>query len=153
VFASFLQAGFECSTQLLRSGRRLDLIASTQHERLVREDYQRLIQLGVLTVREGLRWHLVDNDKGDLDFSSVIPLIEAANDEGVEVIWDLLHFGWPNHLDIFTCEWQRSFERLAGEFARLWRRYSGDKAFFAHRSTRYLSYRGRAAMWKPLTPS
>jgi hypothetical protein len=46
------------------------------------------------------------------------------------VIWDLFHFGWPDHLDIFTHEWQESFGIFAGKFARLWQRCSGQKVLF-----------------------
>jgi beta-glucosidase/6-phospho-beta-glucosidase/beta-galactosidase len=132
VFASFLQAGFECSTQKLRSGRRLDMIDSTNHDRFVHEDYERLGRLGIATVREGLRWHLIEQRPNQFDFTSVIPLIEAAKYAHIEVIWDLFHFGWPDHLDIFNPQWVLSFAGFAREFARLWKRLCcGQAAFIA----------------------
>jgi beta-glucosidase/6-phospho-beta-glucosidase/beta-galactosidase len=130
MFKSFLQAGFECSTHRLRSGGRLDVVHSTAHDRFVAEDYARLRNLGITTVREGLRWHLIEVQPSHYDFCSVVPFIEAANEADIEVIWDLFHFGWPDHLDIFDLQWVRSFEALSREFAVVWRRLCGEQAAF-----------------------
>ena len=46
-FPSFFMGGFECSTHKLSAGKRLDLITSTQHDRFVREDYERLVEQGM----------------------------------------------------------------------------------------------------------
>ena len=59
LFKSFLQAGFECSTHVLKSGKRLDLVASTGHDQWADQDFVRLRDAGILTAREGLRWHLI----------------------------------------------------------------------------------------------
>ena len=39
---SFFMGGFECSTHRLQSGRRLDVIGATAHDRFALEDYRRL---------------------------------------------------------------------------------------------------------------
>jgi hypothetical protein len=130
MFKSFLQAGFECSSHRLRSGRRLDLIHSTAHDRFVAEDYARLRVLGIATVREGLRWHLIEVQPGEYDFCSVVPFIDAVKEKDIEVIWDLFHFGWPDHLDIFDPQWVRSFTAMSHEFALLLRRLCGDQTAF-----------------------
>src|SRR5690606_739045 len=78
VFASFVQGGWECSTHRLRSGRRLDMVAATGHDRRTADDYRQLAGLGIRTMREGLRWHLMEPEPGRYDFSSAIPMIEAA---------------------------------------------------------------------------
>jgi hypothetical protein len=62
LFKSFWQAGFECSTHTLQTGRRLDLVASTGHDRLAERDFARLKTLEILTAREGLRWHLIERE-------------------------------------------------------------------------------------------
>jgi beta-glucosidase/6-phospho-beta-glucosidase/beta-galactosidase len=121
LFASFLQAGFECSTHRLRSGKRLDLVESTRHDEFVVEDYARLAEFGIRTVREGIRWTLIETTPDQLNFSSVMPFVEASKKSGVQIIWDLLHFGWPDHLAIFEKTWVEAFERLALGFAQLLR--------------------------------
>jgi len=116
---SFFIGGFECSTHRTRSGRRLDLIAATGHDRHALADYARLRELGISTARDGLRWHLIEQTPGRYDFSSVLPILRAARDTGVQVIWDLCHYGWPDDLDIFRPEFVRRFAALARAFARL----------------------------------
>lgn len=109
--------GFECSTHRLRSGRRLDVIGATGHDRFALQDYVRLADLGMRTARDGLRWHLIETSPGVYDFSSVGPMIAAANQAGVEVIWDLLHYGWPDDLDIFSREFVDRFVAFSRAFA------------------------------------
>ncbi|HLJ13649.1 MAG TPA: glycosyltransferase [Bryobacteraceae bacterium] len=131
IFSSFFQAGFECSTHKLKSGRRLDLIASTRHDRFLRQDYARLREVGIRTAREGLRWHLIENNPGHYDFSSVVPFLKAAHETGIQIVWDLFHFGWPDHLDIFDARWVTSFVDLALHFARLLKSEGSEQPFIA----------------------
>jgi hypothetical protein len=98
-FASFLQAGFECSSHRRRDGVRLDLIRATGHDRHVLRDYRLCKDLGFGTVRDGLRWHLIEKSPGKYDWSSWVPALEAAESVGLQVIWDLFHYGSPDHID------------------------------------------------------
>jgi beta-glucosidase/6-phospho-beta-glucosidase/beta-galactosidase len=118
--------GFECSTHRLKTGRRLDLIHATAHDHYLREDYSLLKEYGMLTVREGVRWHLIQPVPGRQDFSSVMPFIRTSQEMGIQVIWDLCHFGWPDHLDIFTPQWVDALEELARGFAGILRREASD---------------------------
>lgn len=113
-FRSFFIGGFECATHRRRDGRRLDLIASTQHDANVAADYQALAAHGIRTVRDGLRWHLIERSPGQYDWSSFLPMLQAARATGTQVIWDLAHWGWPDDLDI----WSPAFIDRFGEFAR-----------------------------------
>ena len=98
-FASFFQAGFECSSHRRRDGVRLDLIRATGHDRHVLQDYRLLKELGFGTIRDGLRWHLIEPSPGKYDWSSWLPALEAAERTGIQVIWDLFHYGSPDHVD------------------------------------------------------
>jgi hypothetical protein len=114
----FLHAGFESSSHLDCNRRRVDEIALTQHDLHVREDYRRLRALGIRVARDGVRWNLVDQ-RGRLDFSSVLPFIEAAEAEQITVIWDLFHYGYPDDLDPFQPEFIGRFAEYCYAFARL----------------------------------
>ncbi len=131
VFKSFLQAGYECSTHKLRNGTRLDLVASTNHDRFVSEDYALLSEFGIRTVREGLRWPLISPTAGVCDFCTVLPFLRAARKANIEIIWDLLHFGWPDYLDIFSEAWIQAFTDLAFGFAQLLKNESPPPYFVA----------------------
>ena len=121
LFRSFLQGGWECSSHRLRTGRRLDLIASTRHDLNADADYRQLAGLGISTMRDGLRWHLVEPAPGAYDFSSWRPMLAAARAAGAEIIWDLLHYGWPDDLDIWSPAFVDRFAAFARAAAKLHR--------------------------------
>jgi beta-glucosidase/6-phospho-beta-glucosidase/beta-galactosidase len=119
LFDSFFMGGFECSTHRLRNGKRLDEVSQSHHDRFVAADYHRLKTIGMRAAREGIRWHLIEARKGEYDFSSLVPMLRAAKTEGIQVIWDLFHYGWPDWLDIFSPEFVDAFARLAKRFAEV----------------------------------
>ncbi len=116
---SFWMAGFECSCHRRPDGKRLDLIEATRHDRFAAADYARLRRAGIRTARDGARWHRIERSAGHYDFSSLLPMVRAARDAGVQVIWDLCHYGWPEGLDIFRPEFVDRFEDYARAVARL----------------------------------
>ena len=118
-FRSFFMGGFECSTHRLRTGRRLDVVGATAHDRFARADYERMAAIGMRTMRDGVRWHLIETTPGNYDFSSLVPMLTAAREADVEVIWDLMHYGWPDDLDLFSADFVRRFADFAAAFAEV----------------------------------
>ncbi len=112
-FDSFFMAGFECSSHRRRDGVRLDLIRATGHDRHVLEDYRLLKSLGFKTFRDGLRWHLIEKTPGKYDWSSWMPALEAAESLGVQIIWDLFHYGSPDHVDQASEDFPQRFTDFA----------------------------------------
>ena len=98
-FDSFFMAGFECSSHRRRDGVRLDLIRATGHDRHALSDYRQCHELGFRTLRDGLRWHLIEQAPGKYDWSSWLPMLEAAEEVGMQILWDLFHYGSPDHVD------------------------------------------------------
>jgi beta-glucosidase/6-phospho-beta-glucosidase/beta-galactosidase len=119
LFNSYFLGGFECATHRRRDGRRLDLLAATQHDLYVAKDYERLRKHGIMTVRDGLRWHLIERSAGRYDWSSFLPMLRAARAAGVQVIWDLCHYGWPDDIEVWDPGFIDRFARFAGAAARL----------------------------------
>jgi hypothetical protein len=86
IFQSFWMGGFECSTHRLPrrkalgrfAGQRLDLTASTRHDEFALQDYTRLQDAGIRTARDGVRWHLIEKTPFRYDFSSLVPMLQAA---------------------------------------------------------------------------
>jgi beta-glucosidase/6-phospho-beta-glucosidase/beta-galactosidase len=130
LFESFFLGGFECSTHRLATGKRLDEIAFTQHDRFVSEDYQRLIEQGIRTAREGLRWHLVEQKPGKYEWSSLLPMLRAAQSCRIQIIWDIFHYGWPDDwLDLFAPRFVDALAKFARQFAQLWKNETDDVLF------------------------
>ena len=123
--------GFECSTHRLPSGKRLDMVHASRHDEWALEDYKRLQSHGIKTAREGIRWHLIEPVSGRYDFSSVLPILEAARQTGTQVIWDLFHYGYPDWLDIFSSQFVDRFAGLARAFASFMMGESDDVLFVA----------------------
>ncbi|MGH7972282.1 MAG: beta-glucosidase, partial [Limisphaerales bacterium] len=95
----------------------MDVIEATGHDRFAEQDYARLQEEGLRFAREGVRWHLVEARRGNYDFSSVASVVKAARDTRTQVIWDLCHFGWPEHLDLFKPEFVAALAQFGAAFA------------------------------------
>lgn len=132
-FRSFLQGGFECATQVSADGRRLDLVAETGHDTSAYADFIQLSAYGIRTCRDGLRWHLIERTPGVYDFTSFEAVARSAREAGTEIIWDLMHFGWPDGLDIWSDEFVTRFAAFA------------EAAAHAHRSVSMV-----APIWCPI---
>src|SRR5829696_1768589 len=130
LFQSWFIGGFECSTHRRRDGRRLDLLASTRHDVNAAADYRLLAEHGIRTVRDGLRWHLIEATPGYFDWSSFLPMVRAARDTHTQVIWDLAHWGWPDDLDVWTPAFIDRFARFAEAAASVVRDETDSLPFY-----------------------
>jgi hypothetical protein len=147
LFPSFFMGGFECSTHVDRSRRRQDFVALTQHDRFYREDYERARSVGLRVVREGLRWYLCERG-GRYDFSSIAPMVEAAEDLGMWQINCLLHYGFPDDVDPLHPDFARRFAAFAGAYAA-WRaaRVDGPRWYCAANEPSMLAFAAGEAAW------
>ncbi len=127
-FRSFFQGGFDCATHRRRDHRRVDVIRSTHHDLRAAEDYTLLAEAGIRTVRDGLRWHLVERTPSRYNWSSFLPMLHAALATGTQVIWDLCHWGVPAGLDPFSPDFVPRFAAFAHAAARLIHLESGGLA-------------------------
>ncbi|WP_156679450.1 glycosyltransferase family 4 protein [Sphingomonas profundi] len=120
LFRSLFHGGFECSTHRRAHDRqRIDVIAATHHDRLAEHDYRALQGHGILTVRDGVRWHLIERAPGDHDWSSLADQLAASRATGTQVIWDLLHYGWPDDIDVWSPAFVPRFAAFAAAAARV----------------------------------
>jgi beta-glucosidase/6-phospho-beta-glucosidase/beta-galactosidase len=109
LFSSFWGAGFESACHINKAGVRLDMVASTQHDRWVDEDYAALEERGLTTVRETVRWHLVEPSEGRFDFRTLEPMVETAKRHRLQILWTLSHYGWPDGLDLLSASFVGRF--------------------------------------------
>ncbi|MGE5141103.1 MAG: beta-glucosidase, partial [Rudaea sp.] len=121
IFPTFFMAGFESSTFVWKDGRRKDYIVLTGHDRHLEQDYEDIMDLGIATVREAIRWPLVDRGDGRYDWSSVEPVVKALTERNMAAIWDLCHYGFPDNCNPFSDEcFSRYVDycRAAGEYVK-----------------------------------
>ena len=130
LFRSFFQGSFPCSTACRSGGRRIDMVISSGHDMLLEKDYAALAQEGLLTARDGARWHLIEATPNEYNWRSFIPMIHAAARHDMQIIWELAHFGYPEHLDIWRTSFIDHFERFARAMAQLMRDEGVQHPFF-----------------------
>lgn len=130
VFQSFLMAGFECTYARNEHQERMDLLATTKHDVYCREDYQLLKELGMTTVREGLAWHQIDRGTGRYNFSRFEELMKIGQEEGIEQIWDLNHFDYPEDVDPFSPEFVARFGAYAKAAIQVIRKYFPNRLLY-----------------------
>lgn len=129
-FRSFWMGGFEAASHINPAGERVDMIAGTKHDQMALADYRRLADFGMRTVRDALRWHLIDRGSGDFDFASFLPLLRAAKATNTQVIWSLCHYGFPDDVDIFSANFIKRFVRFSVAVARLVREHTDETPYF-----------------------
>ena len=116
LFDSFYLAGFESACHINRAGERLNMLQCTQHDQQVDSDYELLRGFNIRTVRDGTCWPLIERS-GQFDFSSLAPLVKAANRHGMQILWDVLHYGCPDDVDIFAASFVDRFARYCKALA------------------------------------
>ncbi len=115
-FRSFLMGGFECADHQNAFGERVDLYQMSGHDRFLEEDYDLLDDLGIKTVREGIRWSAVETKPYEYDWSEVDRIIKVSYSKNVQVMWDICHFGFPDDLTPLHPMFARRFSHLCREF-------------------------------------
>lgn len=130
LFRSFWIAGYECSTHINPQGIRLDMIAGVEHDRRAAHDYALLKEFHIRTARDGIRWNLIDRG-GTYDFSSFEPMLQASVDNGVQVIWDLCHYGWPDDVDLLKPQFVDRFAKYSQAVARFVREHTDEIPFYS----------------------
>ncbi|KQU45966.1 glycosyl transferase family 1 [Sphingomonas sp. Leaf339] len=149
LFRSFWQGGFECSTHRRAHDRkRVDVIAATRHDVQAEQDYRTLHPHGIRTVRDGLRWHLIERKPGVYDWSSLDHQRAGAAASETEVIWDLLHYGWPDDIDVWSPAFVTRFAAFATAAAQvIAARTTGTRFYCPVNEISFLSWGGGDAAY------
>jgi beta-glucosidase/6-phospho-beta-glucosidase/beta-galactosidase len=80
--------------------------------------------MGIKTVREGIRWSFVERSPGVYDFSEVKSRMEAAQKTGIQQLWDICHFGYPDGLMPTHPQFADRLTQLCVAFTKLYRYYT-----------------------------
>lgn len=121
--------GFECADHINRSGDRVNLLKETAHDVMVEADYIMLLDIGIKTVREGVCWSRVETRPFVFDFTEVQNRILVAKQLGIQQIWDLCHFGYPDDLIPTHPRFTERFVALCTAFAMFYRQWTDAPLF------------------------
>ncbi|WP_437610652.1 beta-glucosidase [Erwinia sp. V71] len=148
LFRSFFQGSFACSTACRAEGKRVDLVINSGHDMLLDNDYAALATHHLHTARDGARWYLIEQQPGEYDWSTFMPMLHAAERHDVEIIWELAHFGYPAHLDIWQPQFIDSFARFARAMAEVMRDEGHTQPFFTPvNQISFWSWAGAEVAW------
>jgi len=100
LFNSFWMGGFEGADHRNGHGHPLDPNHRNGHRARLDEDYAALARLGIRVVRESIGWRLFD-EGGAWSMPALREQARLAARHGIQVIWSLMHYGWPQRLDPF----------------------------------------------------
>jgi beta-glucosidase/6-phospho-beta-glucosidase/beta-galactosidase len=126
LFKSFLIGGYECADLINKFGDRMDLLRKTGHDTRVLEDYALLAAAGIKTVREGIRWSVVERSPGVYDFTEVRNRLLAAQRTGIQQLWDVCHFGYPDGLHPTHPHFAPRLAALCKAFTEVYRNQTED---------------------------
>jgi hypothetical protein len=99
------------------------MIATTQHDTQAAADYALCRASGIRAVRESARWPIFDR-AGTLHMDGVKQLARLGQEAGVTLVWDLMHYGYPDDLDPFSPEFTQRFVAFARTVATIVREES-----------------------------
>jgi hypothetical protein len=125
-FNTFWMGGYECTDQLNAFGHRVDFLNVTGHLHRLDADYQDLRPFNIGTVREGIRWSKVEKIPYQYDWSTVQTMLEAGKRNGIQQVWDLCHFGYPDDLTPLHPMFARRFAHLCRAFVEFYRAQRPD---------------------------
>lgn len=97
-FRGFWMGGFEGADHVNGHGQPLDPNMRNGHAVRFAEDYAEAKRLGLNVVRESIGWRIFETG-GAAAMLSLQAQARAAASHGLQVVWSLMHYGWPDRLD------------------------------------------------------
>ncbi|HEY0110781.1 MAG TPA: amine oxidase [Fibrella sp.] len=120
-FNTFWWAGYECTDQQNAFGNRVDFMSLTGHLERLDDDYRDVARLNIRTVREGIRWSHVEKRAYVYDWTVVRRMLQRGKALGIQQIWDICHFGYPDDLTPLHPMFARRFAAICRAFVPIYR--------------------------------
>ncbi|MBZ9935191.1 family 1 glycosylhydrolase [Mesorhizobium sp. BR1-1-16] len=149
VWAAGIENTFIGQTE--RIGERvLDEFALTHHYQYFREDLDRVKGLGVRAIRYGMPWYKAEPEKGKFDWDWIDRAIDHAAGTGVEIVFDLMHYGVPLWLEnqFLNTDYEKHVADWAAAFTR---RYKDRVKYYTPFNEPLIcsEFVGLRGMWPP----
>ena len=122
-------AGYEGADHVNSAGCALSMNETNQHWQQLDADYALLARFGIRTVRESIGWRVTEA-QGDAGFKRLRRHAELAEQHGIEVIWTLMHYGWPADIDLLAPGFVGRFSAFSEKVARTLCSVSSGRHFY-----------------------
>ncbi|MDB5850786.1 MAG: glycosyl transferase group 1 [Rhodoferax sp.] len=130
-FHGFWMGGFEGADHRNGSGTGLDANLANGHAGDPGRDYAALVAMDIHVVRESVGWRLLD-EAGAAGLARLRSQASTAAAHGMQVIWTLMHYGWPARLDPLAreAEFITAFAAHCAQVCRIVRDVDGPAPAF-----------------------
>jgi hypothetical protein len=126
---------------------RQDEVRLIRHDEFLDTDYQLLVDIGCVGVRDAARWYVSNPAKGVFDWSWMDRVVAAADRHKLKLYIDLWHYGYPDWMDLMSPEAPEQFAMFAREVAL---RYPSIHYWcVANEPSLLLELGGRLGRWQP----
>lgn len=116
-----LWAFLENSDFLRKKGEALyrqDEVALIRHDQFLETDYQLMVDIGCVGIRDAARWYVTHTAPGVFDWTWLDRVVAAAEKAKLKLYIDLWHYGYPEWLDIMSPEAPAHFAAFAEAIAK-----------------------------------
>ena len=129
LFRSFWMAGYEGADHVNSAGFPLSMNEANRHWQQLDADYALLARFGIRTVRESIGWRITEQH-GAAGFKRLQKQAELAEKHGIEVIWSLMHYGWPDDVELLSPVFVQRFAAFSHKVADALRQVSSSRHFY-----------------------
>jgi hypothetical protein len=145
-----LWAFLENSDFQRRKGKQLyrhDEVKLIRHDEFLESDYQLLVDVGCIGVRDAARWYVTHPSAGKFDWTWLDRVVAAADKYQLKLYIDLWHYGYPDWLDLMSADAPQHFAEFARQIAR---RYPSLRHYCVSNEPSLLIHEGgRRGRWRP----
>ncbi len=126
---------------------RHDEVALIRHDTFLDTDYQILVDIGCIGVRDAARWYVTHTAPNQYDWTWLDRVVAASDKYNLKLYLDLWHYGYPDWLDLMSEDAIEHFTDFAVQIAR---RYPSLKYWcIANEPSLLVDYGGQQGKWSP----
>lgn len=129
IFRSYWIAGYEGADHINGKQIHQSLNDANHHHQKLESDYELLKQFNIQTVRESIGWRLTEQNNL-FNWQLLEAKAVAAQKHDIQVIWTLMHYGWPKEIDPFGPKFVGRFARYCEAVAKKLKNYDGEPPIY-----------------------
>jgi len=129
IFRSYWIAGYEGADHI--NGKQIpqSLNDANQHNQKIDSDYALLKQFNIQTVRESIGWRITEQDN-QFNWHVLEAKAQSAQKHNIQVIWTLMHYGWPKDIDPLGPKFVDRFTRYCEAVAKKLKYYQDEAPIY-----------------------
>jgi|GEM_PF-2449154 len=126
---------------------RQDEVDLIRHDEFLEVDYQLMVDIGCVGIRDAARWYISHPAPGIFDWTWMDRIVAAAEKYKLKLYLDLWHYGYPNWLDILAPDAPKHFADFARSIAQ---RYPSIQYYcISNEPSLFVELAGRQGQWSP----